>query len=85
MTLIIISDYNWNKNYYVEEIFLYMMLPGIDMIRLTLVRTINNKSPFEGDNRHIHHILISRFKYLKTIIIISLLIFIPIILFNFFL
>jgi len=84
VTVIIISDYNWNKNYYVEEIFLYMMLPGIDMIRLTIVRAINNKSPFEGDNKHIHHILIARFKYVTTIIIIFLLIFFPIILFNFF-
>ena len=38
---IIISDNNWNKNYYVEEIFLYMMLPGVDMIRLTISRIKN--------------------------------------------
>ena len=79
---IIISDHNWNKNYYVEEIFLYMMLPGIDMIRLSILRFLNNKSPFEGDNNHIHHLLMRKFNYRKTMIIIFLLIFSPILLFN---
>ncbi len=79
---IIISDNNWNKNYYVEEIFLYMMLPGVDMIRLSIIRFLHNKSPFEGDNNHIHHILMRKFNYRKTMIIIFLLIFSPIFLFN---
>ena len=79
---IIISDHNWNKNYYVEEIFLYMMLPGIDMIRLSILRFLNNRSPFEGDNNHIHHLLMRKFNYRKTMIIIFLLIFSPILLFN---
>ncbi len=81
---IIISDHNWNKNYYVEEIFLYMMLPGIDMIRLSILRFLNNRSPFEGDNNHIHHLLMRKFNYRKTIIIIFLFIFSPILLFNLF-
>ncbi len=79
---IIINDHNWNKNYYVEEIFLYMMLPGIDMIRLSIIRFLNNRSPFEGDNNHIHHILMRKFNYRKTMIIIFLFIFCPIFLFN---
>tara|TARA_B100001173_G_scaffold308759_1_gene319663 strand:+ start:1579 stop:2613 length:1035 start_codon:yes stop_codon:yes gene_type:complete len=83
VTIIIISDHNWSKNYFVEEIFLYMMLPGIDMIRLSVTRLINNQSPFQGDNNHIHHFLINKFNYNKSIIIIFLLIFIPIILYNF--
>ena len=82
-SIIIITDYNWNKNYFVEEIFLYMMVPGIDMIRLFFVRLINNKSPFQGDNNHIHHLLIKKIGYKKSIIIFSLIIFIPIILYNF--
>tara|TARA_B100001175_G_C19316440_1_gene545584 strand:- start:193 stop:453 length:261 start_codon:yes stop_codon:yes gene_type:complete len=59
------------------------MLPGIDMIRLSVTRLINNQSPFQGDNNHIHHFLINKFNYNKSIIIIFLLIFIPIILYNF--
>ena len=83
-SIIIITDHNWNKNYFVEEIFLYMMLPGIDMIRMFFVRLINNKSPFQGDNNHIHHLLIKKFNYKTFIIIIFLMIYMPIILYNFY-
>ena len=83
VSIIIIADHNWNKNYFVEEIFVYMMLPGIDMIRLFFVRLINNKSPFQGDNNHIHHILLKKLNYIKAIVIIFLLIFFPIFLFHF--
>jgi UDP-GlcNAc:undecaprenyl-phosphate GlcNAc-1-phosphate transferase len=83
VSIIIIADHNWNKNYFVEEIFVYMMLPGIDMIRLFFVRLINNKSPFQGDNNHIHHLLVKKLNYIKAIVIIFLLIFFPIFLFNF--
>ena len=76
-------NHNSSKNYFVEEIFLYLMLPGIDMIRLTIVRFKNNKSPFEGDNNHLHHLLIKKFNYKISMIIISLMIFTPIILYNF--
>ncbi len=82
VSIIIICDHNWNRNYYVEEIFLYMMLPGVDMIRLSILRFINNKSPFEGDNNHIHHLLIKKYNYTKSILIIILFVFIPILLFN---
>ncbi len=84
VSAIIICDHNWNKNYFVEEIFLYMLIPGIDMIRLAILRILNNKSPMEGDSNHIHHLLLRRFNYKKSIIIIFLLIFSPIIIFNFF-
>ena len=83
VSIIIIADHNWNKNYFVEEIFLYMMLPGIDMVRLFFVRLINNKSPFQGDNNHIHHLLVKKLNYIKAIVIIFLLIFFPIFLFHF--
>lgn len=83
VSIIIIADHNWNNNYFVEEIFLYLMLPGIDMIRLAIVRLLNNKNPFQGDNNHIHHLLIKKFKYKKSMAIISSMIFIPIVLYNF--
>jgi hypothetical protein len=60
------------------------MLPGIDMIRLTIIRSINNKSPFEGDNNHLHHLLIKKFNYKNSMAIIFVMIFTPIILYNFF-
>ena len=84
VSIIIICDHNWKQNYFVEEIFLYMLLPGVDMIRLTLTRIKNNRSPLKGDNNHIHHLLVNKFNYNKSIIIIFLFTFTPIILFNFF-
>ena len=48
------------------------------------LRFINNKSPFEGDNNHLHHLLIKKFNYKNSMIIIFMLIFTPIILYNFF-
>ena len=84
VSIIIICDHNWNKNYFVEEIFLYMFFPGVDMIRLCLTRIKNNQSPLKGDNNHIHHLLLKKFNYSKSISIIFLLILTPIILFNYF-
>ena len=84
ISIIIILDHNWNKNYYTEEIFLYLMLPGIDMIRLTINRFINNRSPFEGDGNHLHHLLIKKFNYKISMFIIFIMIFTPIIFYNFF-
>ena len=42
---------------YVEEIFLLMMVPGIDMFRLFLIRIINKTNPFKADKFHIHHLI----------------------------
>ena len=64
-----------------------MAIPGIDMLRLFIVRLINKKNPFKGDNNHLHHILNKSFGEKKAAIYIFLLIVFSIILsfFNFFL
>tara|TARA_E500000178_G_C17023275_1_gene756651 strand:+ start:1734 stop:2732 length:999 start_codon:yes stop_codon:yes gene_type:complete len=54
-----------------DEIFILMMLPGIDMLRLFLFRTIKGKNPFIGDSNHIHHLLVNKFGNIKTIIILN--------------
>merc|ERR1711991_39106 len=42
-----------NKNLiYSEEIFLIMMLPGLDMFRLFIIRIIKKKNPFKPDSFH---------------------------------
>jgi UDP-GlcNAc:undecaprenyl-phosphate/decaprenyl-phosphate GlcNAc-1-phosphate transferase len=41
----------------VEEIFIILMIPGIDMFRLFCIRLINKKHPFKADNNHLHHII----------------------------
>ena len=75
-----IKYYNINVIKYSDKIFILMMVPGIDMFRLFIFRLLKRKNPFEADNSHIHHILLEKFTYPKTIMIIFLLINIPIIL-----
>ena len=41
----------------VEEIFLIMSIPGLDMFRVFLHRLIKKKNPFSGDREHFHHYL----------------------------
>lgn len=83
-SFIIIVNYNQKKNYFVEEILLYMFLPGIDMIRLFFFRLLKGRNPFQADLNHFHHILLNNFNYKKTIFILFLLISTPVILFNIF-
>jgi UDP-GlcNAc:undecaprenyl-phosphate GlcNAc-1-phosphate transferase len=59
----VILNYNLeiSKNYYaVENIFITLMLPGLDMLRVFIVRIINKKNPFSPDRIHLHHLLIAQ-------------------------
>ena len=75
-----VKNYNLNIIDYSDKIFILMMVPGIDMFRLFMFRILNKKNPFKPDNSHIHHILLRKFTYLQTILIIFLLVNVPIIL-----
>jgi UDP-N-acetylmuramyl pentapeptide phosphotransferase/UDP-N-acetylglucosamine-1-phosphate transferase len=37
--------------------FSFLSIPILDMVRLFSVRIYNKKSPFKGDNNHIHHLM----------------------------
>ena len=45
-----------------EDIVVLMLVPGIDMLRLFILRIINKKNPFSADENHIHHILFRIFR-----------------------
>ena len=62
---------------YADEIFLLLMLPGYDLLRLSITRIFRGKNAFYGDRNHIHHLLISKFSLLETNIILILLILVP--------
>jgi UDP-GlcNAc:undecaprenyl-phosphate/decaprenyl-phosphate GlcNAc-1-phosphate transferase len=47
----------------VDEIFLLMFLPGLDMFRLFVQRIYNKKNPFLGDREHLHHYLLKIYGY----------------------
>jgi UDP-GlcNAc:undecaprenyl-phosphate GlcNAc-1-phosphate transferase len=78
-----IIDLNRTKIISVEEIFLVMIIPGLDMFRLYIQRIHNKKNPFKADLNHLHHILLKKFNYNKAITYLSLILFIPFVL-NFF-
>jgi UDP-GlcNAc:undecaprenyl-phosphate GlcNAc-1-phosphate transferase len=61
-----------------DKIFILMILPGLELIRLFILRIIKKKHPFSSDRHHIHHILLNKFKYDKAVSIIILLSILPI-------
>ena len=79
-----IKSYNIEKSFTCDQIFIIMMLPGVDMFRLFLYRIIRGRNPFSPDNEHIHHLIINKIGYLGTFLIIQTSI-VTLILFSFFL
>ena len=75
-----IKLYNLQYINYADEIVLYMIIPGLDLIRLFIVRIANKKNPLSPDRNHLHHILIDKFSFKKTLFIILSLIILPILL-----
>ncbi len=59
----------------VEKIFIFFMIPGIDMFRLFLTRIAKKKDPFSRDLNHLHHIMLNKFSLNKTLTIYLLLFF----------
>jgi UDP-GlcNAc:undecaprenyl-phosphate/decaprenyl-phosphate GlcNAc-1-phosphate transferase len=56
---IIKKEFDINKMIFVISILAY---PIIDIIRVFFLRLLTGKSPFIADKKHIHHILLKRFK-----------------------
>lgn len=74
----VLNLYSLNKQIVPEEIFIIMMVPGLDMFRLFIQRLLNKKNPFYGDRNHIHHLLLKKYGYKVTILILLLLVTIPV-------
>ena len=54
----------------VENIFIALMLPGLDMLRVFAIRLFNKKNPFSPDRMHLHHLLLNQNIQLSKILII---------------
>ena len=67
---------------YADEIFIILMLPGFDLLRVSIERLLKKTNPFIGDRNHIHHLLIKRFSTIKSNIILFTFMFLPITLYN---
>lgn len=78
---ITVYTYNNAENLNYEFIFLFFMIPGIDMMRVFLLRIFKGKNPFLPDKNHLHHYLIKKHNFKQALLIYWLLILIPIIIF----
>jgi UDP-GlcNAc:undecaprenyl-phosphate GlcNAc-1-phosphate transferase len=79
----IIYEHNVFKTIkYADEIFFLLILPGYDLLRVSVSRILKGKNAFYGDRNHIHHLLTSKFSLIKTNISLISLILFPIFLFS---
>ncbi len=72
-----IKLYNFKLINFTDEVVLYMLLPGVDLIRLFFKRIYLRRNPLTPDRFHLHHLLLSRYSYKKTLIILFSLIILP--------
>jgi UDP-GlcNAc:undecaprenyl-phosphate GlcNAc-1-phosphate transferase len=61
----------------VENFFLIFIIPGLDMFRLFIERIFHKKDPLSGDTKHLHHLLIKKYKLNKTLLIYSIMLCFP--------
>ena len=69
-----IKLYNNEIINYTDEVVIYMLLPGVDLIRLFFKRILLKRSPLSSDRFHLHHLLL-KYSYEKTIIVLIALLF----------
>ena len=76
---LLIKLYNYNIIYFADQIFLIMIIPGIDMLRLFVERIFSNRNPFKGDANHIHHLFEKNFGKYRSIFFTQILIILPVV------
>ena len=67
ISYLFIKSHNSYGKFYADEIFLIMMIPGIELVRLAVSRLLNKKHPFSPDRNHIHHIMLNKFNFTKNL------------------
>ena len=72
-----IKSVNYDNAFYSDEIFLAMMIPGLDLVRVALIRMSKRRSPFSSDRFHLHHLISNYYGNRVALILIILLIVIP--------
>jgi UDP-GlcNAc:undecaprenyl-phosphate/decaprenyl-phosphate GlcNAc-1-phosphate transferase len=66
-----------NFKFDIMLIILMFIIPTLDMIRLFLLRIIENGNPFIPDKNHIHHLFIAKFNHVISSMVLLLMIFWP--------
>ena len=71
-----IKFYNQINLIKTDQIVLFMLIPGLDLMRLFITRIYKGKLPFSPDRNHLHHILQSKnnliITNLKTFLLIAI-------------
>ncbi len=82
--IILIHTYKSSPTLKVEHIFLILLFPFIDMLRLFFVRINKNRNPLNADRSHLHHLLFKKYKLINVnlILICPLIIAMTLILFS---
>ena len=80
ISLLVIANYNIENSLTIDQIFLLMFLPGVDMFRLFVQRIFYKQSPFAGDREHLHHYLLKIYGFKFTILFIHAISILPLIL-----
>jgi UDP-GlcNAc:undecaprenyl-phosphate GlcNAc-1-phosphate transferase len=76
-----IKSHNIHQTLQADEIFLIMIIPGLDLVRLALKRILNKKHPFEPDRDHIHHLAIKKFNFVYAFLLVQIILIFPYLLF----
>jgi UDP-GlcNAc:undecaprenyl-phosphate/decaprenyl-phosphate GlcNAc-1-phosphate transferase len=78
ISYLLIKSYNIEKAFFADQILLYLLFPGLDLIRLFCFRIWNGKHPFKADTNHLHHMLLNKCTSFMAFLIIALAYIIPI-------
>jgi UDP-GlcNAc:undecaprenyl-phosphate GlcNAc-1-phosphate transferase len=79
-SFLFIKIYNLkNSLFYSDEIFLYMSILGFDLIRVSFSRLTKGINMFEADKNHLHHLLLKKFSFSHSTLIIQIVVIFPII------
>ncbi len=79
-SVLMIKSYNTQTSIiYADQIFLVMMIPGLELLRLAIFRIYKKKHPFKADRNHIHHHLLNSLSFWKTTLLIQSIIIVPVI------
>jgi UDP-GlcNAc:undecaprenyl-phosphate GlcNAc-1-phosphate transferase len=76
-SVLFVDFHNNKKLIFADEIFLIMLIPGLDMLRLFIARIVKGHNPFHPDRNHVHHLLVKKFGNNLSLIILFSLIFLP--------
>ena len=63
---------SFNNILFGDQIFIILLIPSLDMLRLFIVRIIKKKHPFKGDLKHLHHMINDFFKNKNITVLVTI-------------